>query len=101
MFKGQHLSTIKCFNVKVFNYHNIFEENDDGFVCYVGEVKCCKIEKKDIVDWLSKSKFKFADIEWIKYIKLEFDLWYLNIESGEISIHLLCKKIEKDNQVIV
>ncbi len=98
-FMGDISSIIKCYYVSNFNYFNLFEIYDEGFPCNIDEVNCFKIEKINMFELLSKKKFNMA-VNFLKFVKPQYDLWYLKMESGEIFIDLLCKKIEKDNLVI-
>jgi hypothetical protein len=90
--KGEYLSKICCYNLIVFNFCNILDE-EFPYPCYIGEVNIEKLDYDGITNRLLQLHFQFKKGEDILIPECK-EFSYLEMLSGEIEIKLLSKKID-------
>jgi len=92
MYEGEPIASLICEDVLHFIYSNNFDE-DDSFACYVGEVTVQTFAlDKDIVRELHTMEYQFYDMGGNVLVRHN-ELHVVEIEGGEVSIKVLCKKL--------
>lgn len=84
--KGEHYKDIICTNVWKFIYDSSLEVNEEWPI-FVGEVKVIELQKQEIEEAFKYFNYSFNIPNYEKYL-------CVCIESGELSIALLCEDMK-------
>ena len=61
MSNGDACSSLIADNVIVFNYHNSFDDSEDAFPTYIGEVTCKELEREEVSLYFQGLGYNFKD----------------------------------------
>ena len=91
---SKKVTRIKCKAIMSFNYRVIFEDDNDGFPVYVGEVNWEKVSGNDIIRVLHDVDFPFYRPNGGVYCPNIETIYVMDIEGGEICVDLICGELQ-------
>jgi hypothetical protein len=92
MFDGGFLAHLTVEEVLIFKYFNAFDNSEDAFPTYVGEVMYRELIPEESSAELLNFGYRFIGRE--EQIQSKESLFFIHIEGGEISIDLVCSKYQ-------
>ena len=93
MYELKPLSTLMCSHVFFLNTQNSFQD-DEGFSCYIGEVRCTVIERSNIAAWFKENNYKFLNQAGDAYVSGATEFNCVHLESGEFMLDLICEDVK-------
>jgi hypothetical protein len=98
MQDGEICGSIHLKNVYILNYHNIFEDKDDGLACYIGEVTIAELQGEEASSKLNVLGFQFEGCDGLTYLPQSSTLFFLHLEGGELAIDLISSNYKLLNE---
>lgn len=90
MFKGNFYGRLAIDSVLFFNYQNAFDDYKHAFPTYIGEVICKEFSYEEYTPWLTKVGYGFTNADGNISIPHMEKLFFIQLESGEVSIDIIC-----------
>ncbi|WP_449252216.1 hypothetical protein [Chitinimonas lacunae] len=92
MTQGMPLAILECSDCFLLNFQNIFSD-EDGFACYIGEVKCDFVEGDAVSDLLVSQHFMFSTSIGHPVLPLGESMIWVHLEGGDVLVKIGCRNI--------
>ena len=89
---GAEIGKLLCLDYFCYSIHNNFSGRDNGFACYVGEVRCDLLEGASLEEFAAQQGYAFKCKEG-RYLESGSVGFSMHIESGEIVVDIGCRSI--------
>ncbi len=90
MDQGCHLAYLRLVGIVLFHYQNSFEDDDEAFPTYIGEVTSSPIESHNAASMLAATGYGFCDPNGKLLVPNESHS-LIHIEGGDVSLSIVCK----------
>ena len=92
MRSGSFVGELRCSDCFHFRMQNMFGE-DDGFACYVAEVRSELVEGEVLEKLLLSNKYPFRN-ELGAPVRSDLPCYWLQVEGGDVIVEVVCRSIE-------
>lgn len=95
MYEGNPIGTLQCEGYFYLNTQHCFDDQDDCFACYIGEVVCEASEDDSLRACLARHGVEQPYLPTDEFAgqKVSLSLFWLCLQSGQIQINIGCRNI--------